>query len=136
MVCKIFWFHLSQNSETLTFLTLKTVRFQPISLWPVLNYFVQKLFLRSVLALNQQKTLSMARMILSYLQIFANSKFQHGFQPIFALKLVRIKKFLFLAKHYGHFFSRYVMEEWFFSMYYELFLYLLLILPRLDQILE
>ena len=81
------------------------------ALWPVLNYFVQKLFLRSVLALNQQKTLSMARMILSYLQIFANFKFQHDFQPIFALKLVRIKKLLFLAKHYGHFFSRYVMEE-------------------------
>ena len=81
----------------------------PNTLWPVLNYFVQKLFLRSVLALNQQKTLSMARMILSYLQIFANFKFQHDFQPIFALKLVRIKKLLFLAKHYGHFFSRYVM---------------------------
>ena len=105
MVCKIVLFHLPQNSETFTFLTLKTVGFQPKSLWPVLNYFVQKLFLRSALALNQQKTLSMARMILSYLQIFANFKFQHDFQPIFALKLVRIKKLLFLAKHYGHFFK-------------------------------
>jgi len=53
----------------------------------------------------------MARMILGYLQIFANFKFQHDFQPIYALKLVRIKKLLFLAKHYGQFLSRYVMEE-------------------------
>ena len=107
-----------------------------ITLWQVLNYFVQKLFLRSVLALNQQKDLSMARMILSYLQIFANFKFQHDFQPIFALKLVRIKKLLFLAKHYEQLFSRYVMEELFFPMHYELFLYLLFILPTFDQILE
>ena len=38
-------------------------------------------------------------------------KFQHNFQPIFAIKLVRVKKLLFLTKHYGQFFSRYIMEE-------------------------
>ena len=72
------------------------------------------------------------------MQIFANFKFQHDFQPIFTLRLVRIKKLLILAKHYGQFFFqyRYVMEEWFFPIHYELFLYLLLILPIFDQIIE
>ena len=134
--------HLQNNEEVLIFLATKSYNMfvcffrVQIALWPILNYFVQKLFLRSVLALNQQKTLSMARMILSYLQIFANFKFQHDFQPIFALKLVRIKKLLFLAKHQGHFSQDIFWKNDIFPMHYELFLYRFLILPIFDQILE